>query len=88
MLGMITGQLRRHSVETSRLTVKASADADFRAAYDILVRPAGARTGRVQTPPVLLVPDARSQLCSSVLSLAVILATNEIVRYGQKAPGA
>ncbi|MFH9008172.1 FtsX-like permease family protein [Streptomyces afghaniensis] len=37
------------SVETSRLTVKASADANFRAAYDILVRPAGARTGREES---------------------------------------
>ncbi|WP_067282132.1 FtsX-like permease family protein [Streptomyces jeddahensis] len=34
------------SVETSRLEVKASADANFRAAYDILVRPTGARSGR------------------------------------------
>ncbi|MEU1106243.1 ABC transporter permease [Streptomyces tibetensis] len=37
------------SVETSRLTVTESADANFRAAYDILVRPAGARTGREES---------------------------------------
>lgn len=37
------------AVETSRLTVQASSDANFRAAYDILVRPAGARTGREES---------------------------------------
>ncbi|MFC5661704.1 FtsX-like permease family protein [Kitasatospora misakiensis] len=34
------------SVETSRLEVRASADAGFRAAYDVLVRPKGARSER------------------------------------------
>jgi GABA permease len=34
---------------------------------------------------MLLVPDARSQLYLSVLSLAVILATYVVVRYVQKA---
>ena len=34
------------SVATSRLRVEASADANFRAAYDIPVRPAGARSER------------------------------------------
>jgi GABA permease len=34
---------------------------------------------------MLLVPDARSQLYLSILSLAVILATYVVVRYAQRA---
>jgi hypothetical protein len=57
------------SVETSRLQVQATADANFRAAYGILVRPGGARTGREasagQVRPNLDMPTSTA-ICASV----------------------